>query len=76
MGGTSREYLTGRLRKEGHFALLAAVERGDISAYAAAEEAGFVTRRGDFGDGVRERGETTAVRHPCGAPRRGRSATG
>src|SRR5262245_26003084 len=51
MGGTSREYLTGRLRKEGHFALLAAVERGDISAYAAAEEAGFVTRRATLGTG-------------------------
>jgi hypothetical protein len=45
MGGTSREYLCGRLRKGGHFALLAAVERGDLSAYAAAEEAGFVTRK-------------------------------
>jgi hypothetical protein len=45
MGGTSREYLCGRLRKGGHFALLAAVERGDISAFAAAEECGYVTRR-------------------------------
>ena len=45
MGGTSREYLIGRLRKEGHFALLAAVERGDLSAYAAACEVGFCTRK-------------------------------
>jgi hypothetical protein len=51
MGGTSREYLIGRLRKEGHFALLAAVERGDLSAYAAAEEAGFITRRPTLGTG-------------------------
>jgi hypothetical protein len=51
MGGTSREYLTGRLRKAGHFALLAAVERGDLSAYAAAEEAGFVKRRPILGTG-------------------------
>ena len=51
MGGTSRQYLCGRLRKEGHFALLAAVERGDLSAYAAAEEAGFITRRPILGTG-------------------------
>src|SRR6516162_11163977 len=51
MGGTSIEYLTKRLRKGGHFALLAAVERGDISAYAAAEECGFVTRRPILGTG-------------------------
>src|SRR5262245_196679 len=57
MGGTSREYLTSRLRKEGHFALLAAVERGDLSAYAAAEEAGFVTRRPTL-----ERGSQNALR--------------
>jgi len=57
MGGTSREYLCGRLRKEGHFALLAAVERGDLSAYAAAEEAGFVTRRPTL-----ERGSQNALR--------------
>jgi hypothetical protein len=51
MGGTSREYLISRLRKEGHFALLAAVERGDLSAFAAAEECGFVTRRPIQGTG-------------------------
>jgi hypothetical protein len=51
MGGTSVEYLRGRLRKGGHFALLAAVERGDISTYAAAEEAGYVTRRPTLGTG-------------------------
>jgi hypothetical protein len=51
MGGTSREYLIGRLRKEGHFALVAAVERGDLSAFAAAEECGFVTRRPITGRG-------------------------
>jgi hypothetical protein len=51
MGGTSREYLISRLRKEGHFTLLAAVERGDLSAFAAAEECGFVTRRPTLGTG-------------------------
>src|SRR5262249_52399798 len=51
MGGTSREYLCGRLRKGGHFALLAAVERGELSAYAAAEEAGYITRKPILGAG-------------------------
>ena len=45
MGGTSREYLLSRLRKEGHFALVRAVENGDLSCYAAACEVGFVTRK-------------------------------
>jgi hypothetical protein len=51
MGGTSVAYLRQRLRKEGHFALLAAVERGDLSTYQAAEACGFVTRRPVKGGG-------------------------
>ena len=51
MGGTSREYLLSRLRKNGHFALVAAVERGDISAFQAAEHCGYVTRRPIAGGG-------------------------
>jgi hypothetical protein len=51
MGGTSREYLIGRLRKGGHFALIAAIERGHLSAYQAAEACGYVTRRPVLGTG-------------------------
>src|SRR5262245_6930203 len=51
MGGTSREYLLSRLRKNGHFALVAAVERGDLSAFQAAEHCGYVTRRPIAGTG-------------------------
>jgi hypothetical protein len=51
MGGTSRQYLIGRLRAGQHWALLAAVERGDISAYAAAAECGFLTRKQPTGRG-------------------------
>jgi hypothetical protein len=51
MGGTSRQYLLSRLRKNGHFALIAAVERGDISAFQAAEHCGYVTRRPIAGGG-------------------------
>jgi hypothetical protein len=51
MGGTSREYLLSRLRKYGHFALVAAVERGDLSAFQAAEHCGYVTRRPIAGGG-------------------------
>jgi len=58
MGGTSREYLLSRLRKNGHFALVAAVERGDISAFQAAEHCGYVTRRPIAGGGS----ENTAKR--------------
>ena len=51
MGGTSREYLLSRLRKNGHFALVAAVQRGDLSAFQAAEHCGYVTRRPIAGGG-------------------------
>jgi hypothetical protein len=51
MGGTSREYLLGRLRKGGHFALIAAIENGTLSCYQAAEACGFVTRRPILGTG-------------------------
>jgi hypothetical protein len=51
MGGTNREYLISRLRKGGHYSLLAAVMRGDVSAYAAAESVGFVTRKQPTGRG-------------------------
>ena len=43
--GTSRAYLLKRLRRDGYGDLLAAVENGRLSAYAAAEAAGYVTRR-------------------------------
>src|SRR5262249_29131200 len=51
MGGTSREYLLSRLRKNGHFALVRAVENGDLSAFQAAEHCGYVTRRPIAGGG-------------------------
>src|SRR5262249_47527339 len=45
MGGTSIEYLQGRLRAAGRDDLLAAIEGGLISTYCAAEAAGIVRRR-------------------------------
>ena len=60
MGGTSREYLIGRLRKAGHHALVAAVEAGRVSAYAAAEDAGFVTRRPVSGGGSQNQARSRA----------------
>src|SRR5262245_32920843 len=43
--GTSVAYLRGRLERAGHTDLLAAVDSGELSTFAAAEAAGFVTRR-------------------------------
>ena len=40
-GGTSAAYLRGLLEKHGKTELLAKVERGELSAHAAAVEAGF-----------------------------------
>jgi hypothetical protein len=51
MGGTSVEYLIKRLQDIGRDDLLAAVARREISAYAAACEAGLVTRRPVQGGG-------------------------
>jgi hypothetical protein len=51
MGGTSIEYLTGRLRRAERFDLLEAIARGQISTYAAAEAAGFLKRRPVTGGG-------------------------
>jgi hypothetical protein len=50
-GGTSREYLLGRLHKAGRIDLLEAVAGGKISTFAAAEAAGFVHRRPVLGTG-------------------------
>jgi len=51
MGGNSVEYLTKRLRDSGELELLGAVERGELSTYAAAEAAGIVKRRPVTGGG-------------------------
>jgi hypothetical protein len=51
MGGNSIEYLTKRLQQGGHLDLLAAVERCELSTYAAAEAAGIVKRRPVTGGG-------------------------
>jgi hypothetical protein len=42
--GTSRAYLLDRLERAGEVELLAAVEAGTLSAFAAAVEAGIVRR--------------------------------
>jgi hypothetical protein len=42
--GTSRAYLLDRLERAGEVELLAAVEAGSLSAFAAAVEAGIVRR--------------------------------
>jgi hypothetical protein len=42
--GTGRAYLLDRLERGGHVELLAAVEAGTLSAFAAAVEAGIVRR--------------------------------
>jgi hypothetical protein len=49
--GTSRAYFLERLKREGRADLLAAIENGQLSAYAAAEAAGYVTRRPILGTG-------------------------
>jgi len=90
--GTSRAYLLKRLRREGYGDLLAAVENGRLSAYAAAEAAGYVTRRPVIGTGSQGQAKRRAARgrddrqlmellaRPESArlalPRRGRAARG
>ena len=49
--GTSRAYFLERLKRDGRADLLAAIENGHLSAYAAAEAAGYVTRRPVLGTG-------------------------
>src|SRR5262249_37910161 len=81
--GTSRAYLLKRLRRDGYGDLLAAVENGRLSAYAAAEAAGYVTRRPVKAPSRSRQGRRTAdgvVARPESArlalPRRGRAARG
>jgi hypothetical protein len=57
MGGTSVEYLTRRLQQAGRFDLLEAVAHRRLSVFAAAEAAGFLTRRPVTG-----RGSTNAAK--------------
>jgi hypothetical protein len=49
--GTSRAYLIERLRREGRADLVAAVESGQVSAYAVAVDLGWVARHPTFGTG-------------------------
>ena len=49
--GTSRAYLIERLRREGRADLVAAIESGQVSAYAVAIELGWVTRHPTLGTG-------------------------
>jgi hypothetical protein len=51
MGGTSVEYLRKRLLDRRQFELLAAIDRGEISTYAAAEAAGLIRRKPVLGTG-------------------------
>jgi len=51
MGGTSVEYLRGRLEKAGRTDLLAAIDAGKVSTYAAGEAAGFFKRPAVRGTG-------------------------
>lgn len=51
MGGTSIEYIRSRLEKAGRVDLLGAIERGEISTYAAGEAAGFFKRPPVLGTG-------------------------
>src|SRR5262249_21023393 len=44
-GGTSREYLIERLRRAQRLDLVSAIERGEVSAYAASIEMGWHRRR-------------------------------
>jgi hypothetical protein len=57
MGGTSVEYLTRRLRQAGRLDLLHAVAHKRLSVFAAAEAAGFLTRKPVTG-----RGSTNAAK--------------
>jgi len=60
--GTSRAYLLERLRRDGRGDLLAAVGSGRLSAYAAAEAAGYVTRRPVIGTGSQGQAKRRAAR--------------
>src|SRR5262249_1362466 len=60
--GTSRAYLLKRLRRDGYGDLLAAVGSGRLSAYAAAEAAGYVTRRPVIGTGSQGQAKRRAAR--------------
>ena len=51
MGGTSIKYLTSRLQAVGRQDLLAAVARGEITTYTAAEAAGLIQRPQNKGGG-------------------------
>jgi len=51
MGGTSVEYLTRRLQQAGRVDLLDAIAHRRLSVFAAAEAAGFLTRRPVTGRG-------------------------
>jgi hypothetical protein len=73
MGGTSISYLTKRLRDLGRHDLLAGVETGRISTYAAAEAAGLVTRRPIKGGGSSN--QTKRRRFQLGAVLRSSSTT-
>src|SRR5262249_35261909 len=59
---TSRAYLLKRLGRDGYGDLLAAVENGRLSAYAAAEAAGYVTRRPVIGTGSQGQAKRRAAR--------------
>jgi hypothetical protein len=50
--GTNRAYLLYRLERAGEVELLAAVEAGELSAFAAAVEAGIVRRPAALGTGT------------------------
>jgi len=51
MGGTSVSYIIDRLRRAQRLDLIAAIERGDVSAYAVACELGWHKRHPTLGTG-------------------------
>ena len=71
--GTSRAYLIERLRREGHVDLLAAIDRRELSAYAAAVSLGWTTRHETNGRGStnqarrREHALSNVTREPSAA---------
>jgi hypothetical protein len=70
--GTGRAYLLDRLERGGHVELLAAVEAGTLSAFAAAVEAGIVRRPRPLGTGsenARRRREYSIARAFAGRAR-------
>jgi hypothetical protein len=70
--GTGRAYLLDRLERGGHVELLAAVEDGTLSAFAAAVEAGIVRRPRPLGTGsenARKRRECAIARAFAGRSR-------